>query len=103
MAAPKVPQSRQRSKTGPWTEGLKPGEARCFTNRTLCDAERNIRMVRDGVESHWPLDSPCAHTLGPYGWVTDILLSGFSAHRQNGDIYIYKAAAEYGETEWKWS
>ena len=101
MAARRTP--RSRPKTGPWTEELKPGEARCFTNRTHLDAERDIRMVRDGVESRWPLDSPCAHHLGPYGWVTDILLSGFAAHRQDGEICIYRAATEYGDTQWKWS
>jgi len=101
MAGRKTPQSPP--KTGLLTDELKPGRAACFTNRTLFSAETNLHMVRDGVESCWPVDSPCVHQLGPYGWITDVLLSGFAARRHNGEIYIYRSASELGDTPWNWS
>lgn len=100
MADPKSP---SLPKTGPWTDVLKPGEARCFTNRAKFKDEGDVHLFHNGVMSRWPLDSPCSHHLGPYGWVTDTLLSGYSAYRHEGEIHIYRVCQEPGDTDWKWS
>jgi hypothetical protein len=88
----------------PWTDGLKPGEARCFTNLSRLRQELRIRFVQAGVESSWPLQGPCTHNQGPYGWISDVLLSGYHCHRErNGDLYLYKSSSEAGEINWNWS
>lgn len=81
---------------------VKPGELRYLTARKQFEAEKNIHMLRDGVESQWGFHSPCSHPCGPYGWITDILLSGYGAIRRNGEIYIYKVSTEHGDVPWKW-
>lgn len=78
------------------------GELRYIVNRPRIEAETNIHMLRDGVESSWSVHSPCSHPCGPYGWVTDMLLSGFAGHRHNGEIYIHRVSTENGDTPWKW-
>ena len=104
MADPENQKSRVLESLEPWTEGLKPGEARCFTNTSLLRRELHIRFVQNGVESSWRMDGPCSHNLGPYGWVADVLLSGYCAYRKkDGEMYVYKSAAEAGEINWNWS
>ncbi len=104
MADPENPKSHVLENLEPWTEGLKPGESRCFTNIALQKQESFIRLLQSGVESSWPLNGPCSHALGPYGWVSDVLLSGYAAYRTStGNLYIYKCSAEAGEIDWKWS
>ena len=101
MADRKTRQSRP--KTGLLTEELEPGKARCFTNLDAFRAEKDLHLFRDGVESTWPLDSPCSHDLGPYGWISDMILSGYGCRRHKGEIYLYRECNEPGDTEWKWS
>jgi len=85
------------------SEPLKAGEVRLIRNDTLFDLERDIVMSRDGILSSWSMSNPCSHPLGPYGWITDTLLSGFSAVRSGQDILLYKTSTENGDTEWHWS
>lgn len=81
---------------------VKEGELRYITNRRKIEAETNIHMLRDGVESNWSMQSPTSHPCGPYGWVTDILLSGFTGIRHKGEIYVYRSSTKNGDVPWKW-
>lgn len=104
MDDPENQKPRPLENLEPWTGELEPGSARCFTNIALQKRESCIRLLQNGVESSWPLNGPCTHNLGPYGWVSDVLLSGYAAYRKSsGDLYVYKCAAEAGEIDWKWS
>jgi hypothetical protein len=61
-------------------------------------------LYQNGVESSWALNSPCSHQLGPYGWVSDLLLSGYCCRRkEDGTMYVYRAVSEPGENDWNWS
>lgn len=79
-------------------------EARVFTNVTLLKAEKNIRMVKDGTESEWSMQGECSHPAGSYGWLADVLLSGFTAMRTDeGDIVVARQSQVVGDVKWTWS
>lgn len=82
----------------------KTTDARIFTNMTLLKQERNIRLLRDGTESEWSMLSECNHPAGSYGWLTDVLLTGFTAVRTDkGDILVSRQSAVAGDVNWIWS
>lgn len=102
MAGRKNP--RKSPSPDPWIEELRHGEARCFTNSARLLLESNIHLFRDGVVNSWPLRAPCGHQLGAYGWLSDMLLSGYAGHRtSNGEITLYRAIPEPGDADWPWS